>query len=148
MKVLSFATLLLVTMTSFAAEKPNRWVCDVKDQTWPWPKPSEVSSSLSEPLVTLTSYIQQDNGSYKPVSEELVTAKTVSKWKAERSKCQIQSGFRQGQFVDDYEFFFTCGSIQGSFSIDFRDNTGFYGEQLTNMNVRRSFSLENCRPAN
>jgi len=72
---------------------------------------------MLEPLVDRVDWSREDNGSYKENVEPLITATTVSKWKAKKSKCSIQSGFKQGEFVDSYDFFFSCKGIEGSFSL-------------------------------
>ncbi len=144
MNLLSLIFLLLMNLTAIAGEKPNQWICEVYDPSWPWQKKSQVEISLNEPTVSLIYWIQDENENYEEQREALITSATISKWKADKSKCTVQSGFNQGEFVDGYEFIFSCKGIDGSFSMDFRDMKGFYSERLVSFGTKRSFSFENC----
>lgn len=139
--------LLLTSVSAIAGEKANQWLCEVRDPSWPWPKKSQVEISLKEPIVRRIDWIQDDNGNYEEHRENLITSTTVSKWKTDKSKCVIRSGFNHGEFVDGYDFSFSCKGIEGSFSMDFRYMTGFYSERLTSFGAKRNFSLENCSPS-
>lgn len=138
---------LILSTASFAADKPDLWICDVKDDIRPWPQPDEVEVSLQEPLVTLFKYIPQDDGTYRISKKDLITNDTISSWKFARGQCQTQSELRRGEFVDQFDFSFVCGQnqINGTFGIDFKKNTGFFGERLVAHNVTMSLPLVNCR---
>jgi hypothetical protein len=145
MKMIAVLMLCFLPLVGFTQEKPQNWVCEVNDPSWPYPKKNEVHISLKEPVVTLVYWSKNDNGTYDEDIEPLLTENEISKWKTKKSDCGIKSEFKKGQFVDNYDFHFTCKGIEGSFQMDFKDNTGFYFERLTQFGVQRSIHMHKCR---
>jgi len=137
--------LSLISFSSFAAAKPNAWVCEIDDALRPWPKADEVLVSLAEPTLTELVYTLQSSGSYTQQKKDLISTTTVSEWGFDKSTCQIKTGFRQGEFVDAFDFYFECEAGRGSFSMDFKEASGSFYEEIFAYGAHRSFSFKNCK---
>lgn len=145
MRKILFLTLCFLPLVGYSVDRPQNWVCEMNDPSWPYPKKNEVHISLKEPLVTLVYWLKNEDGSYEEDSESLITESEISKWKTKKTDCKISVEDKKGEFVDSYEFHFLCKGIEGSFQMDFREYTGFYTERMTSFGAERSIHMHKCR---